>query len=85
MESMVTDIKKIHNKTQGFLNYLTTYGNECAYTDRMVEQIIDFAHELEEKYNRNFNQKYDETEVLDSFAQSENNALDLTESKNKHL
>lgn len=61
MESMLNEVKKINRETKEFLNYLETYGNECAYTDRMIENIIQYSHELEKKYhqNENFDIKFD--------------------------
>lgn len=54
MDSMVSEVKKIKSASQEFLNYMETYGNECAYTDRMVEDIIKYAKILEDKYKKNF-------------------------------
>lgn len=31
--------------------YLKDFGNECAYTDRVVEQIIEKASELKIRYD----------------------------------
>ena len=46
-------IKKLNKKTQIFLAYVNTTGNECAYSDRMVEDIIKYSKHLEKQYNKN--------------------------------
>lgn len=34
-----------------YFDYVKGYGNECAYTDSIVEKIIERASELKEKYD----------------------------------
>lgn len=39
-------IEKIINECKQYLNYLNNFGNECAYTDRMIENIIHYTIQL---------------------------------------
>ena len=34
------------------LDYVNSYGNECAYTDRIVEEIIKTSKKIEKEYNK---------------------------------
>ena len=34
-----------------YLRYVSDYGNECAYTDRIVEKIIERASDLKVRYD----------------------------------
>lgn len=43
-------IKKIEDECKEFIKYEETFGNQCAYTDRMVENIIEFAGKLEKPH-----------------------------------
>lgn len=47
-------IKKINNLTMEYIQEVKSLGNECAYTDRIVEDIIEQAKELEKNYNKFF-------------------------------
>lgn len=45
-----TIVKKINQISNNYLDYVEGVGNECAYTDRMIEAIIDEAKKLEKAY-----------------------------------
>lgn len=47
-----TLITSIQQDTQAYSDYVNTFGNTCAYTDRMVESIIKNSKELEKTYNK---------------------------------
>ena len=40
--------KKIRVAAECYEQYLEAFGNECAYTDRVLEQIVELAGKLEE-------------------------------------
>ena len=44
-------VKELHKCCSEYINFVETYGNECAYTDRIVEKIIGKAEELKIKYD----------------------------------
>lgn len=44
-------VKEIYEDCDEYLRFVTEIGNECAYTDRVVERIIKKANELKEKYD----------------------------------
>ena len=48
-------VKQIHQKSGNYLDFVNTM-NECAFTDRMIEEIIDDAKELEQLHGGQFNQ-----------------------------
>ena len=54
-------IRKIEEECKEFIKYEETFGNQCAYTDRMVENIIDFSKQLENSYNELFESFNDDT------------------------
>lgn len=37
----------IHTKTKEFIDYVNQIGNQCAYTDRLIEDVIQQSKELE--------------------------------------
>lgn len=39
---------------KNFIEFVDETGNQCAYTDRMVESLIKKATELKELYKNNF-------------------------------
>ena len=49
-ETIKALIVRIEDESEEFLNYVNAT-NQCAYTDRMVENIIALAHKLEATYN----------------------------------
>lgn len=44
-------VKEINKYCKEYLGFVESIGNECAYTDRMVECIIKKAKELKNKYD----------------------------------
>ena len=44
-------IKEISELCKEYLGFVESVGNECAYTDRVVEEIISKATELKTKYD----------------------------------
>ena len=44
-------VKEIKNYCNEYLGFVESVGNECAYTDSIVECIIKKANELKEKYD----------------------------------
>lgn len=44
-------VKEIKNYCNEYLGFVESAGNECAYTDRLIECIIKKAKELKEKYD----------------------------------
>ena len=47
-------VKKINQISNNYLDYVDGVGNECAYTDRMIEAIIDEAKKLEKAHEEFF-------------------------------
>ena len=45
-------VVKIDNKTKEFLGFVNSIGNECAYTDRIVEDILASADALRDAYRK---------------------------------
>ena len=43
-------MKRLSTFTKEFNEFVDTFGNQCAYTDRMVEQIIEISKEIEKLY-----------------------------------
>lgn len=48
MKVIVEEIKKY---CDDYLEFIKDIGNECAYTDNIIECIIKKANELKEKYD----------------------------------
>ena len=46
-------VTRVRNAADAFLRYIECMGNQCAYTDRMVEEIIENGKNLENVYNNN--------------------------------
>lgn len=44
-------VKEIYEHCDEYLRFVTEIGNECAYTDRIVEKIIEKARKLKERYD----------------------------------
>ena len=44
-------VQQIQILCEEYFNYVKSNGNECAYTDSIVEKIIERANELKEKYD----------------------------------
>ena len=50
MKSYKNKVKELRNKCDEFLQQVNGLGNECAWTDRKLEAILDCAEELKEEY-----------------------------------
>ena len=44
-------VKEIYEHCDEYLRFVTEIGNECAYTDMVIECIIKKANELKTKYD----------------------------------
>ena len=44
-------VKEISELCKEYLGFVESAGNECAYTDIVVEEIISKAHELKKEYD----------------------------------
>lgn len=51
---MYNSVKLIHKHCENYLNYVEGIGNECAYTDRIVEAIYEEAEVLHKKHDEYF-------------------------------
>jgi len=45
-------VKELQEYCAEYTNFIESFGNECAYTDRLVEKIINKAEDLKNKYNK---------------------------------
>lgn len=50
MKSYKNKIKELRNKCDEFLQRVNDLGNECAWTDRKLEDILAFASKIERDY-----------------------------------
>lgn len=48
---MTEIVKEINELCKEYVGFVESAGNECAYTDSIVEKIIERASELKEKYD----------------------------------
>ena len=48
---MIEIVQQIQILCEEYFNYVKGYGNECAYTDSIIEKIIKRASELKERYD----------------------------------
>lgn len=48
------DIDKIKKDCQRYLDFILVIGNECSTTDRILEDIIKDAKQLEKHYSKKF-------------------------------
>lgn len=48
------DVEAVAVTCQEYLDYIKTFGNPCAYSDRIVEEIIEKAKKLEKDYQEQF-------------------------------
>lgn len=46
-------VKEIRDECNNYLNYVAS-SNECAFTDRKLEYIIEVAKRLDESHNKRF-------------------------------
>ena len=51
-KEIVKAIKELDGKCRTFFDMVGLCGNQCAWTDRQVEKIIDQAKKLETIYNK---------------------------------
>lgn len=47
-------IKNVHKLTKEFLTFIETIGNQCVYTDRIIEAIIDKVSEIKNLHDKQF-------------------------------
>lgn len=47
-------MKSIENNAKEFNEFVESIGNQCAYTDRMIEIVIELATDLKTLYEGNF-------------------------------
>ena len=52
MVNFKKEVKEINKLCEEFLNEVEALGNECAYTDRIVEEILEVAKKLQTKYDK---------------------------------
>lgn len=50
MKSYKNKIKELRNKCDEFLQQVNSLGNECAWTDRKLEDILEFASKIKKDY-----------------------------------
>jgi proline dehydrogenase len=50
-EQMKEIVKEINELCKEYLGFVESAGNECAYTDSIIEKIISKANELKTKYD----------------------------------
>lgn len=53
-KKIAREMKRPSSFTKEFNEFVDTVGNQCAYTDRMVEQIIEISKEIAKLYQDNF-------------------------------
>lgn len=46
------NVVKVNEKVQDFLQYIESIGNECAYTDSIIEEIIETSDSLKRAYQQ---------------------------------
>ena len=49
-KKIAIEMKRLSSFIKEFNEFVGTFGNQCAYTDRMVEQIIEISKEIEKLY-----------------------------------
>lgn len=52
-----TLVKNVADECQNWLTEVSNLGNQCAYTDRIIENIIARAKELEAKYEKQWTER----------------------------
>ena len=50
MKSYKNKIKELRNKCDEFLQQVSSIGNECAWTDRKLEAILELASKIKKDY-----------------------------------
>lgn len=53
-EKILEMVKDLRADCMIFIDSVKAYGNQCAYTDRMLEKILETSGELEKLYSGNF-------------------------------
>lgn len=48
------DVEEVKSVCQEYLDYLSAFGNPCAYSDRIIEEIIEKTKKLEQDYIEQF-------------------------------
>lgn len=56
-KQIVKTITELQNMCTNWLQYVKDLGNQCAYTDRGVESILELASKLDKIYNKNTSKK----------------------------
>jgi hypothetical protein len=46
-------VEELKQQVDTYLQQVNSIGNECAYTDRLLEQIITKAKQIEQVYHNN--------------------------------
>lgn len=52
----IKEVSMIKNCSLDYIQYIKKYGNDCAYSDRIIENILKYADNLRELYNQKFNE-----------------------------
>lgn len=52
MQNYNKSIKTLRDKCDVFLKEVKAIGNECAYTDRLLEEILEYADTIKQTYKQ---------------------------------
>lgn len=52
MKNYKNKIKELRDKCNEFLQQVNSLGNECAWTDRKLEEILETAKTISDKYEK---------------------------------
>ena len=52
MQNYEKSIKTLRNKCDVFLKEVKAIGNECAYTDRLLEEVFEFVDSIKQTYEQ---------------------------------
>jgi len=50
-ERLMQAVKRIKEQSEIWIDQVNSIGNQCAYTDRGLENILDLSKELDKIYN----------------------------------
>ena len=50
MKNYKEEVKQLRDKCNVFLKQVKELGNECAWTDRKLEDILEFANKIKKDY-----------------------------------
>lgn len=53
MKNYKKKVIRLYGLCKDFIDAVETCGNECAWTDRKLENILDYAEKLKKEYNKN--------------------------------